>query len=145
MQCSCSPDLISKLIEKNIIALKIIQKLEKGEAIPLPLDPTHEIWIDNTGIRDYTKCQLTQLTWYEIDIIRFSKGKVSGYCNYLPQNHIQIENVALGKIIEFDIPEHNPYAFWVVLMNRCKISKVKVLQFPKGECGVFVQLRQESP
>jgi len=35
--------------------------------------------------------------------------------------------------MEFDMPRHNPHAFWTVLTDRCKSSNLHVLNFPKSE------------
>jgi hypothetical protein len=50
------------------------------------------------------------------------------------QSRIRIEDT-LGRSIELDMPGHNPHALWAVLMDRCDLSAVQVLGFPKKEKG----------
>jgi hypothetical protein len=127
---SCQFSEICKAIEQNVIVPKIIKSIENGEAVTFLHLGDHtlrKIVIDKEGITNWDQ---QRLLWEEIRAIRFSAGEATGYCNFLVQNCISIEN-ALGKVIKFDMPRHNPYAFWAVLVEQCKLPALHVYACPK--------------
>jgi hypothetical protein len=124
-----------RMIERDTIVPKILRALEDGKTVPfLRPDkfPSYEIEIDDKMIRDWDQ---HRFSWNEIGEISFSKGKVSRYGDYLAQCRIRIKNTS-GESMEFDMPMHNPHAFWAVIKSRCSLPSLQVLNFPKKENDV---------
>ena len=122
-------------IERETIAPKILQSLADGKIVAfLRPDkfPSYEIELDDKVIRDWDQ---HRFSWNEICEIGFSKGNTSGTGNFLPQSCIRIKNLA-GETMEFDMPRHNPHAFWAVIKDRCSLPTLRVLDFPKQESHV---------
>lgn len=114
-----------KTIEKNVIAPRILEQIEAGEAVTLvrrDKSQSRDIVVDKKGFRDRNQ---RQFAWDEITMIHVTKGKESVSCNFVPQSHIQMESIS-GENIDFDMPQHNPYACWAVLMRytRAPVQKV---------------------
>jgi hypothetical protein len=119
-------------IERNTLAPRILRSLKDGKIVPfLRPDkfPSYEIEINDRGIRDWDQ---HRFSWEEIGEIGFSKGQVSQYNSFLAQCRICIKTIS-GETMEFDMPRHNPHAFWAVLMDRCSLPTLQVLDFPKLE------------
>ena len=122
-------------IERDTMAPKILQSLAEGKIVAfLRPDkfPSYEIELDDNVIRDWDQ---HRFSWNEICEIGFSKGNTTGSSNFLPQSRICIKNLA-GETMEFDMPRHNPYAFWAVMKDRCSLPTLRVLDFPKKESNV---------
>ena len=121
-----------RLIERETIVPKILRSLEDGKTVAfLRPDqfPAYEIEIDDKTIRDWDQ---HRFSWNEICKIGFSKGRETRYGDYLTQSRIRIESTS-KEAMEFDMPRRNPHALWAVLMDRCKLPTLQVLNFPKNE------------
>ena len=116
-----------RMIERDMIAPKILRLLAEGKTVTFKC-PDHEIYVDDESIRDEN---FKRLAWDKVNTIRFSKGWASQYGDFLAQSHICMETSE--RKIEFDMASHNPHALWAVIMDRCSLPTVQVLNFPTGE------------
>jgi len=122
-------------IERDTIAPQMLLSLEKTITFKCHDNSSREIQIDNENIHIWNQNRLAYdetISWNKINTIRFSRGKMSGTGNFLAQSRIHLEDT-LGKTVEFDMPRHNPHAFWAMIKDRCSLPTLQVLDFPKKE------------
>ncbi|MCL2709288.1 MAG: hypothetical protein FWE95_00270 [Planctomycetaceae bacterium] len=138
LDLSCQFTEACRTVERDVIAPKISRALEEGEVVTFKCPGrlgSHEIQIDHEKIQVWNQDRLAYdetILWDKIATIRFSKGKETGSGNFLAQSRIYLEDPS-GETIEFDMPSHNPHALWAVIVERCTLPTLQVLEFPKKE------------